>query len=171
MSDETMGTPTAPDQGAQNQDGRPAVDPDALMVIGEIIMMASRSGRHRDYTVADVERNFLQAAAMDQMRIYRSEVEPVGIVTWALLSDELDQAMEKDDVELKPEDWRSGDNLWIIEMINHPDVGPSIQADLTQTVFPNKVGKMRVLNPETKEWSVETYYGANRQGDAKQAKS
>jgi hemolysin-activating ACP:hemolysin acyltransferase len=90
-------------------------------------------------------------------------------VTWALVSDEIHAVLQNTRKELEPDEWRSGDNLWITEAIIRPDVDAMVFTDLTQAVFPNKIGHMWTSTDGT-TWAVETYYGANRQGDAAAAR-
>ena len=161
MSEEQIGMPMAPDLEPEEL----AVNPDALMTVGEIVRLATQSPDHREYTLDRFENRFLVPAALDQVRVYRTEIEPVAVVTWALVSDELHARMIKERIELGPEDWRTGDNLWIVEAIILPAVDEMVFNDLTQQVFPNKIGHMWIQD-ENGAWIVDTYYGANRQGSA-----
>lgn len=104
-------------------------------------------------------------ATVDQFRVYRTEIEPVAVVTWALVSDDIHKELETGRRAISADEWRSGDNLWIIEAIILPEVTEMVFEDLTQSVFPNKIGNMWVADDDG-NWAIERYYGANRQGDA-----
>ena len=161
MADNAINMPMAPETDPEDL----AVNPQALMTVGEVMRLASNSSFHREYTLGQLEDRFVVPIAYDQIRVYRSEIEPLAVVTWALLSDELHEKMKAERFDLNSDDWRSGDNLWLIEAIIAPEVSDMVQQDLMNTVFPNKIGHMWVRD-ENDTWNVETYYGANRQGSA-----
>ncbi|MEM6491089.1 MAG: toxin-activating lysine-acyltransferase [Pseudomonadota bacterium] len=146
-----------------------AVRSDRLTMVGEIIRLMSMSPRHRTYTLEEIERRFLMPAGMDQIRIYRTAVEPIAAISWALVSDEVHAKLLENDVELDEEDLRAGDNLWIVDAALRPQFAEMVRDDITTQVFPNFICHMRVPDPESGEMRIEKFYGANRQGDAKAA--
>jgi hemolysin-activating ACP:hemolysin acyltransferase len=65
MTDTIQGLALAPEQDPNEI----AVDPEALITVGEMIRIASQSLQHRDYSLAQFERRFLIPASLGQFRV------------------------------------------------------------------------------------------------------
>jgi cytolysin-activating lysine-acyltransferase len=42
---------------------------------------------------------------------------PIGVVLWAMVSDEVAARLSEGTTKLRPQDWKSGDKLWVVEVI------------------------------------------------------
>ena len=72
---------------------------------------------------------------------------PVAVALWASVSAEVDRRLSTDlapPMRLRPDEWRSGDTLWLIEVIGDPKAVPHLMAELREKVFSGKQLKMRV---------------------------
>ncbi len=87
-------------------------------VLGDIIFLMLHSGIHRGWPLALLERNVLPAIHHKQFRLYHDDNgRPIGYASWAWLSDELDKLYATGTYGLKPEDWKSGPNAWMIDFV------------------------------------------------------
>jgi cytolysin-activating lysine-acyltransferase len=107
--------------GLTDTTGRPlppieAPSSETLRALGDMAFLALRSPRHATMTLADFRRSIEPPLMLGQYRIIRIDGVPRGMFTWALMT----RAAERDYVHGAPlaaTDWRSGDRLWLIDLI------------------------------------------------------
>ena len=93
-------------------------DSELMIAIGEIFFLVSHSELHMRQPVFLIERRFIHPLSIGQVRMFHGTNNvPIGCVSWAWLSDDVDRAMMDDPDALRPGDWQSGDHLWFIEFI------------------------------------------------------
>jgi len=97
--------------------------------IGDMVMVLSRSPAHKHYALADIEwmvlppvvaGQFYVVEAADKKHGFRA---PVAAVTWALVSDEVDEQLQKPQAplrRLRPDQWNSGTTGWLIDAVGNP---------------------------------------------------
>ena len=54
---------------------------------------------------------------LGQYRIYSDEEVPICYASWALLSDELSEGYKNNTYKIQAQDWNSGNNLWLINVL------------------------------------------------------
>jgi cytolysin-activating lysine-acyltransferase len=106
--------------------------------IGQIVWLLSQSPTHRELRIGDLEWSFMPAVVLEQFRIFRfgtlpdmedvpmpqvagfdkqtMEQLPLGVAIWAKVSAAVEAKLEKGE-RLAPEEWRSGDRVWLLELI------------------------------------------------------
>jgi cytolysin-activating lysine-acyltransferase len=87
-----------------------------LRVYGDFMFLAFRSQWHARMNVANLRSAFEPPIEMEQYRIFRFDGVPRGLITWAWLSADAERRYVAGEL-LAPADWRSGDRLWLIDMI------------------------------------------------------
>ncbi len=129
---ETKAKPPAPPPGT------PRTVAEAL---GQVVWLLSQSPMHRELKIKDLEWSFMPAVLFEQFRVFRFgplpggqtvdpaafaklgltkeglEQMPLGVAIWAKLSADAEARLERGE-KLKAEDWRSGDRVWLVEMIS-----------------------------------------------------
>ena len=97
--------------------------------VGDLVVVMSKSPTYKFNTLADIEWLVLPAVLSGQY--YVAELAhtehgiraPVAAVTWAAVSGEVSarlQANAGQRPRLKPEEWKSGENNWIIDTVGDP---------------------------------------------------
>ncbi len=89
---------------------------DKLRVYGDLLFLAFRSTRHARMTTATLRAYFEPPVELGQFRIFRFDDVPRGMYTWAFLTPESERKLLLGE-PLSPEEWRSGDRLWIMDII------------------------------------------------------
>jgi cytolysin-activating lysine-acyltransferase len=89
---------------------------DALRLYGDVLFVAFRSARHTGVPLVQIRAAFEPPLVLGQVRVFRFDDVPRGFFTWAWLSAEAERRYVTGDA-LAPEDWRSGDRLWLIDLI------------------------------------------------------
>lgn len=109
--------------------------------LGQIVWLLSQSAQHRELKIKDLEWSFMPAVLVEQFRIFRFgplpglagvdlqalapaglskdalEQLPLGVAIWARLSEAAEAKLERGE-RLGMEDWKSGDRVWLVELIS-----------------------------------------------------
>ena len=121
---------------------------------GEVVAILMRSQNHRGLRLADMEWLVVPAVLTRQFVIARAKPQedanaasvPIGVAFWARVSDEVDQRLATDgNVRLKPEEWNSGENHWLLEIVAPPKVAGAMLNELKRTTFAGRAFKVRRL--------------------------
>jgi cytolysin-activating lysine-acyltransferase len=92
-------------------------------VMGEIAWLLTQAAHYKHLTLADLEWAVMPAILLNQFHIFYKERQPIAAVIWATLSPENEktftaQPEARKFAQLPTKAWRTGDRLWIIEMIS-----------------------------------------------------
>ena len=87
-----------------------------LRVYGDLTFLAFRSARHRAMSLATLRTYLEPPIELGQFRVFRFDGIARGMYTWAWMDAEAERKLIEG-VPLDPQDWRSGEALWIIDMI------------------------------------------------------
>ena len=117
FSTETQQAQQAP---GQKQD-QPAPS-DNISVLGHVLWLMSQSPIHKHMFVSDFEWLVMPAILHGQFRIWREKnaqgvLIPVAYASWAYLDEAAEQRIRQSIKRLAPTDWKSGTNLWLIDLI------------------------------------------------------
>ena len=70
---------------------------------------------------------------------------PICVVLWALVDEEVEKRLEAGNAKLRPQDWRSGDRLWVVDIIAPFGGHDEMLKDLKSQVFKEKTLKFRAI--------------------------
>ncbi len=119
--------------------------------IGDCAVVFSKSPAHKHYSLADIEWMILPAVVSGQVYVAEAQHKeigarvPVAVVLWARVSAETDQrltASSGQKIRLRPDEWQSGDILWIIDVAGDPQAIESALRQLAVTVFKDRPAKL-----------------------------
>ena len=119
-------------------------------ILGDILFMLMNSPFHKHLFLADLEWLIMPAVKLKQMRVFRNEQMPLAYISWGYLSEEVETRILKQGPKLSPSEWKSGDNLWIIDRVSHPSVGEGFLKVLQTDVFKDKQVNMLVPKKDGK---------------------
>ncbi len=124
-------------------------------VFGEAVALLVASPKHRDLSISDLEWILIPAIALKQFRIFRKEGrQPVGVALWGYLDAESEVRLEKTG-KLRPADWKSGDRLWLVELISPMGGSSAMLVNLKQTVFAGKKFRYHIMDDDGRRRVVE----------------
>lgn len=86
-------------------------------VLGEILWLYAHSPLHQRLKLYEVEQYVLPAIKHARYRIYKRDGMPIGYVGIARLAKEVEDAWLYNKYVLQPDDWVSGDRLWILQFV------------------------------------------------------
>jgi len=125
--------------------------------IGDIAVVLSRSPAHKYFSLADIEWMILPAVLSGQF--YVAELAnnetgfraPIAVATWAFVSEEVDRRLENDlsrGVRLRPDEWKSGDVGWIVDLTGDPRGIAGVANWLKAGPFKDRAAKVIVTNDD-----------------------
>lgn len=132
INDETASPPQGANATADDKKKRigAAVSKMISAAVGEIAIVMSRAPSHKHYALADIEWMVLPAVLSGQFYVAEATRQedgsrvPVAAITWAKVSEDVDKRLTAYSgampARLRPEEWKSGETLWIIDTIGDP---------------------------------------------------
>ncbi|MFC5356435.1 toxin-activating lysine-acyltransferase [Azospirillum himalayense] len=94
-----------------------AASPTMATLLGEIVWLLTQSPAHRHLFLADLEWAVMPALMLRQIHLFRSKGRVAGVALWASVSDEVDARLMSSVNRLAPLDWKSGQTLWLVDII------------------------------------------------------
>lgn len=95
----------------------PVAEPTMATLLGEVVWLLTQSPTHRHLFLADLEWAVMPALMLRQVHLFRSKGRVVGVALWASVSDEVDARLSSGVTRLAPLEWKSGDTLWLVDII------------------------------------------------------
>lgn len=78
------------------------------------LMMQQTATRHT--LLSELEWRVMPPLMLDQAKLYMKEKAPLAYVSWAYLSEDAAKRYQQAPHHLMPSDWKSGDQIWIIDL-------------------------------------------------------
>jgi cytolysin-activating lysine-acyltransferase len=98
-----------------------AVPPTVSHLLGEMTWLLSQSPLHRALAIGDLEWLVMPALIHRQFYLFRDGDQPVGLALWAKCGHEarakLEGGMVQPENRLTLEEWTSGDEIWLVDLI------------------------------------------------------
>jgi cytolysin-activating lysine-acyltransferase len=105
-------------------------------------------GYYRLRFLADLEWMVVPPMRLGQCRVLRDEKGmPFAYAAWASVSAEVEKRLEAGDRRLRPEDWTSGDRLWLIDLVAAERSVPLVLAELQKRVFKGRKVRTMLKRP------------------------
>lgn len=86
-------------------------------VFGQAVWLMTMSNDHREFKVKELDARLAAPILLRHFKLYSKEDKPVAFLTWAGVSHEVKSKYEAGGVTLALEDWRSGPNLIVVDVI------------------------------------------------------
>lgn len=109
-------------------------------IVMNIGLLLLQSPAHRYFFLSDLEWLIYPPIQLRQFKLYMNEERPVGYVSWALLSDDAEQRFMASR-RLAPGDWRTGDRVWVIDLVAPFGGAEAIFSDLRGKILAGKTFK------------------------------
>ena len=119
-------------------------------VLGEALLVLLNSNAHRlNFFISDIEWLLLAPITKEQFRLYKdAEGKPVGLILWAFVNEEVNKRLELGIGKLAFNEWKSGDTLWIIDLIAPLGGADKMLEELKNTVFKGKQFKYQSVDKD-----------------------
>jgi len=123
---------------------------DSRSILGEIVRLLLRNEKYRNMALADLEWLILPALRNKQFVLAKAKADDghlrtVGVALWArvdaVTDKQLMQAVENP-IRLRPDQWSSGDIVWLVDAIGPQQVIKEMLSRLLQKEFTGQDVKM-----------------------------
>ena len=114
------------------------------MALAQIITLMLQSPTHRHYSLSDLEWMVLPPLKLGQVAMAETKPDqsgsrqPLAVMFWATVSTEVDRRISSNlsaPIRLRPDEWRSGDILWIADMIGDMSAGHALVKNVLDTTL------------------------------------
>ena len=109
-------------------------------LMGHVVWLMNQSPLHKHLFISDLEWLVMPALMLGQFRIWHETDKqgnrvPVAFASWAYLDAEAEARLKEGVKRLRPTDWKSGDALWLIDVIAPFGAAEKAIAQLREQVF------------------------------------
>ena len=133
-------------QAAQNAAANAAkLGADKVSLLGHAAWLLTQTPTHKHLFITDLEWLVIPPVSLDQFRLWRQGNLPVAFATWAYLSEDAEQRLMQGVRRLSPMDWKSGETLWLMDMIAPFGGADEAMTELREKIFPGQ--KIKTLQP------------------------
>jgi cytolysin-activating lysine-acyltransferase len=146
--------------GAASSDAifsKPAPDAAAKKVsevLGEIVWLMSQSPLHKQLFISDLEWLVMTPVLLQQFRLFYDQTKPIGVAFWATVNEEVEARLAAGTTRMRPQDWKSGERLWVVEVIAPFGGAEEMVKDLKAKVFPTREIKFLAMGVRGREVRV-----------------
>jgi cytolysin-activating lysine-acyltransferase len=131
----------------------------------QVVAVLMRDARFRNFRIADLEWLVLPPVMAGQFALghagrppepgkgQQGVAVPVALALWARVSPEVDKALSENldkQVRLRPDQWTSGDIVWLMGLAGDPRAVPPFLKQLTERDFKGRQVKVRLRGPDGK---------------------
>lgn len=155
--DENMeeGDAESPAVGDEVQQGDDAPKKTVAAALGEIAWLLSQSPAHRHALfLGDLEWLVMPPLTLSQYRLFYTEGRPVGVAFWAFVSEQVEQRLAGGG-RLGANEWRSGERVWLVEIVAPFGGQDRMLADLQKTALAERKFRYVRMNAGGKRETVE----------------
>ncbi len=115
-------------------------------VLGEVVWLLTQSPQHKQaFFLGDLEWMAMPPIILQQFRLFYAKDRPIGVVLWAFVNDEVEARLVSGNARMRPQDWKCGDKLWIVEVVAPFGGTDEMLKDLKAKVFPDREVRFRAV--------------------------
>ena len=127
------------------------------VTFSRVVSVLMRSPHYKHYTLADLEWLVVPPLLAGQCAVMEATINgrqvPVAVALWASVSQEVDKRLSENltaPVKLRPEEWQSGDVLWLIDAVGDVKAIPLLMKQVQETAFKGREAKVRTLDAHSR---------------------
>ena len=139
--------------------------PTVSHLLGEMTWLLTQSALHKAMAIGDLEWLIMPALIHEQFYVFRDGQQPVGLALWAKCNPtavaKLDRGMIEPENRLTLEEWKSGDQVWLVDLIAPFATAENRQreimiADLISGPLKGQEFRFHKTDPATGQRTVQT---------------
>lgn len=119
-----------------------------IPLLGPVTWLMMQQAASRHTLISELEWRVLPALMIDQAKLYLKDEAPVAFVSWARLSDAAAQRYKTAPHQLTMNDWASGDQVWLVDVLTPFGGAQDVLKDLREKVFAGQVVHQLIPLPE-----------------------
>lgn len=87
-----------------------------LPLLGAVSWLLMQQASTRHVLLSELEWRVMPALVLEQAKLYLRDGAPLAYVSWARLSPEVADRYQRAPHHLAPADWRSGEQIWLVDL-------------------------------------------------------
>ena len=107
-------------------------------LLGAVTWLLMQQTATRHTLISELEWRVMPALVLDQAKLYIREEAPVAYASWAFLSEESSLRFRTTPHHLTSTDWKSGDQIWLVDVVAPFGGTQDLINDLRGNVFHGK---------------------------------
>jgi cytolysin-activating lysine-acyltransferase len=119
-----------------------------LPILGPALWLYARDAQRRYTFLADIDWRLMPPMVLDQCRLYSKAELPWAFVTWAFVSDAIDQRLRSTSPLIAPHEWKSGGHPWLIDVVAPFGDAEATALEVAKLIAPAKT--VRAWMPDAK---------------------
>jgi cytolysin-activating lysine-acyltransferase len=144
---------------AEEAQRRALADARLSMGFARVVSVLMRSPLHKHFSLGDLEWLVLPPLLTGQCQVVEAKAQvngpgiPVAVVFWASVSAEVDKRLSENlnaPIRLRPDEWRSGDILWLVDVVGDGRLVTALLKQLNESTFKGKQMKVRARGQDGK---------------------
>ena len=120
-----------------------------LPAFGPVIMLYLQSAHRRFQFISDLEWLLIPPLMSRQCKLFMKKSYPFAYVSWAFLNEEAENRLVLNGGKLRPQDWKCGGRLWLMDIVAPFGGADRVLADIQENEFPGRTIRLLVPDPET----------------------
>jgi cytolysin-activating lysine-acyltransferase len=120
-----------------------------LPAVGPVIMLYMQSSHRRYQFIGDLEWLLIPPLVLGQCKLYMKKEYPISYISWAFLDEAAEIRLLQNGGKLRPDDWKCGDRLWIIDVVAPFGGVENMLRDIQKNEFPGQVVRLLAPDPQT----------------------
>lgn len=126
-----------------------------LPILGPVVWLYARAPEKKFFFLSDTDWLLLPPIVLDQCRLFMKAGIPHAFFTWAFVSDAVDKRLRSGVPRVAPHEWKSGEHLWLIDVVA-PFAPPTAMLDeLRATVFAGRTVNVLAPDPKSGQMAVK----------------
>lgn len=116
-----------------------------------------RSPHYKHYSLSDLEWLVVPPILTGQCAVMEAKINdrqvPVAVALWASVSEDVDRRLSENlttPIRLRPDEWRSGEILWLLDTVGDSKAVPHLLKQVQETVFKGRNVKVRTLGADSR---------------------
>jgi hemolysin-activating ACP:hemolysin acyltransferase len=153
----TAGSPPTAEPPNPTSQGATAHDVTFALTFTRIVSVLMRSIHYKHYTLSDLEWLVVPPMLTGQCAVMETRVNgkpvPVAVALWASVSEQVDKRLSENlatPLKLRPDEWRSGEVLWLVDAVGDSEAIRHLLKQVQQTAFAEREIKIRTLGPDSR---------------------
>ena len=106
-----------------------------IPLLGAVSWLMLQQSATRHTLLSELEWRVMPALVLDQAKLFMREDAPVAYVSWARLSDDVAKRYQQAPHHLSASDWKSGEQIWIVDLCTPFGGMQEVMKDLRESVF------------------------------------
>jgi len=152
QSETVNGAAKTPSTAASNQapQGPSAQEVAFAVTFTRIVSILGRSPHYKHYKLSDLQWLVVPPILTGQSAVMEARINgrpvPVAVALWASVSEEVDKRLSENlstPIKLRPDEWRSGNILWLVDAVGDAKAIPRLLRQLQETQFKGRKPRLR----------------------------